>query len=75
VDASDFDLGDRWSPLTSGIEALIVSTWSRSRIHMPTTLGGMPAVIANFHPRELWLSIDEPVANWRRSLRKPSERE
>jgi competence protein ComEC len=24
-------------------------------------LGGMPAVIANFHPRELWLSIDKPV--------------
>jgi competence protein ComEC len=24
-------------------------------------LGGMPAVIANFHPRELWMSIDKPV--------------
>ncbi len=23
--------------------------------------GGMPAVMANFHPRELWLSIDRPV--------------
>ncbi len=24
-------------------------------------LGGMPAVMANFHPRELWVSIDRPV--------------
>jgi competence protein ComEC len=23
-------------------------------------LGGMPAVIANFHPRELWISLDHP---------------
>jgi competence protein ComEC len=24
-------------------------------------LGGMPAVIANFHPRELWISVDQPI--------------
>jgi competence protein ComEC len=24
-------------------------------------LGGVPAVIANFHPRQLWISIDHPV--------------
>ncbi len=24
-------------------------------------LGGMPAIIANFHPRQLWISIDKPT--------------
>jgi competence protein ComEC len=58
---SDFDLGEQ-----------VVSSylWKRGIDHLdvvaithPHTdhLGGMPAVIANFHPRELWLSIDNPV--------------
>jgi competence protein ComEC len=57
---SDFDLGEQ-----------VVSSylWNRGIDHLDVVaishphadhLGGMPAVIANFHPRELWVSIDNP---------------
>jgi competence protein ComEC len=58
---SDFDLGEQ-----------VVSSylWNRGIDHLDIVaithphadhLGGMPAVISNFHPRELWLSIDKPA--------------
>jgi len=58
---SDFDIGEQ-----------VVSSylWNRGIDHIDTVvishphadhLGGMPAVIANFHPRELWISIDHPA--------------
>jgi len=58
---SDFDLGEQ-----------VVSSylWNRGIDHLDIVaithphadhLGGMPAVIANFHPQELWISIDKPV--------------
>jgi len=57
---SDFDIGEQ-----------VVSSylWNRGIDHIDTVvishphadhLGGMPAVIANFHPHELWISVDQP---------------
>jgi competence protein ComEC len=59
---SDFDMGEQ-----------VVSSylWSRGIAHLDVVaithphadhLGGMPSVIANFHPRELWLSTDTPTS-------------
>ena len=56
---SDFDIGEQ-----------VVSSylWNRGIDHLDVVaishphadhLGGMPAVMANFHPRELWVSVDE----------------
>jgi competence protein ComEC len=58
---SDFDLGEQ-----------VVSSylWNRGIDHLDIVaishphadhLGGMPAVIANFHPGELWMSVDKPT--------------
>ena len=58
---SEFDIGEQ-----------VVSSylWNRGIDHVDTVvishphadhLGGMPAVIANFHPRELWVSVDQPA--------------
>jgi competence protein ComEC len=58
---SDFDLGEQvvssylWN---RGIDRLdVVAITHPHADHY----GGMPAVIANFHPRQHWMSIDKPV--------------
>ena len=57
---SDFDIGEQvvspylWS---RGIEHLDIVVITHPHADH---LGGMPSVIANFHPHELWLSTDQP---------------
>ncbi len=58
---SDFDIGEQvvssylWNRGIDRIDTVVISHPHADH------LGGMPAVIANFHPRELWISIDHPA--------------
>src|SRR5207253_7922597 len=59
---SDFDIGDDvvspylWSRGISHLDAVALT-----HAHMDH-IGGLSAVITNFHPRELWVGPDPPTA-------------
>jgi competence protein ComEC len=62
--ASDFDIGDEVvSPAlwARGIRRLDVVALSHAHSdHM----GGLPAILRNFHPRELWVGNNPPIAEY-----------
>ena len=65
---SDFDIGDDvvspylWSRGIARLDAVALT-----HAHMDH-LGGLSAVITNFHPRELWIGLDPPTAAYLRMV-------
>lgn len=67
------------SDLDIGEDVVSPYLWSRGISHLDAVaithahadhLGGMPAILENFHPHELWLSVDSPSPELQRVVAK-----
>jgi len=67
---SDLDVGEDvvspylWSRGISHLDAVVITHAHADHI------GGMAAILGNFHPRELWLGVDTPSEELQRLLRE-----
>ena len=79
IDAGGFGGGPREAPQDFDIGEEVVSPalWARGIRHLDVValshahsdhMGGMPAVLRNFHPDELWIGKNPPVAAYSRLL-------
>ena len=79
VDGGGFGGGPRYAPQNFDIGEEVVSPvlWSRGIRHLDAValshahsdhMGGLPAVLANFHPAEIWVGNNPPIAAYKALL-------
>ena len=84
VDAGGFGGGPRQAPQEFDIGDQVVSNalWSRGIRHLDAValshahsdhMGGMPAILRNFHPDELWVGNNPPVAPYNDLLNEAAD--